>query len=82
MILSRYYRSVYMDKETHNQNFLHCDKVDKDALRDAMNNVLGEADRKGDSWQHINEVIESSYKTYPRLKEYEAERFKKSLPKR
>lgn len=71
-----------MDKETCNQNFIHWDKVDKDALRDAMNNVLGQAARKGDSWQHINEVIESSNKTYPRLKEYEAERFKKSLPKR
>ena len=49
MILSRYYRSVYMDKETHNQNFIHWDKADKAALCDAVDNVLREAAKKGDS---------------------------------
>lgn len=30
-----------MDKETYNQNFIHWDRVDKDALCDAMGNILG-----------------------------------------
>ena len=69
-----------MDKETCNQNFIHWDKVDKDALCDAMDNILGEAARKGDSWQTIKEVIESLYRTYPGLKEYRVERFKQACP--
>lgn len=69
-----------MDKETYNQDFIHWDRVDKDALCDAMDNILGEAARKGDSFQHINEVIESLYETYPGLEEYKAERFKQACP--
>lgn len=69
-----------MDKDTYNQNFIHWDKADKDALCDAIDNVIGEAARNGDSWHRINEVIESLYKTYPGLKEYNAERFKQACP--
>lgn len=69
-----------MDKETYNQDFIHWGRVDKDALCDAMDNILGEAARKGDSFQHINEVIESLYETYPGLEEYKAERFKQACP--
>lgn len=80
MILLKYYRSVCMDKETYNQNFIHWDKTDKDALCDDMDNILGEAARKGDSGQTIKEVIESLYRTYPGLKEYRVERFKQACP--
>ena len=69
-----------MDKHTYNQNFIYWDKADKDALCDAMDNVLREAARKGDSWHHINEVIESLYKSYPGIIEYKAERFKQACP--
>lgn len=69
-----------MDKELIPSNFVDWEKADKDRLCDAMDNILGEAARKGDSWHHINEVIESLYETYPGLKEYKAERFKKACP--
>lgn len=69
-----------MDKEPIPSNFVDWEKEDKDRLCDAMDNILGEAARKGDSWQHINEVIESLYETYPGLKEYKAERFKQACP--
>ena len=46
MTLLKFCRGVCMDKETYNQNFIHWDRVDKDALCDAMDNILGEAARK------------------------------------
>ena len=69
-----------MDKALIPSNFVNWEKGDKDRLCDAMDNVLREAARKGDSWHHINEVIESLYRTYPGLKEYRVERFKQACP--
>lgn len=69
-----------MDKETYNQNFIHWDKVDKDALCDAMDNILGEAAKNDNSFQYISEVIQSLYETFPGLKEYKAGQFKEACP--
>lgn len=69
-----------MDKETYNQNFIHWDKVDKDALCDAMDNILSEAARKGDSIQHVAEIVKALYEQYPGLKEYKEERFRAARP--
>lgn len=51
-----------MDKETYNQDFIHWDRVDKDALCDAMYNILGEAARKG---IHFN-ILTKSLNPYMR----------------
>lgn len=67
-------------KKTYNRNFIYWDKVDKDALCDAMDNILGEAVKNGNSFQYISEVIQSLYETFPGLKEYKAERFKQACP--
>lgn len=67
-----------MDKETYNQDFIHWDRVDKDALCDAMDNILGEAAKKGDSIQHVADVVKALYEQYPGLEEYKAERFKQA----
>lgn len=80
MTLLKLCRGVCMDKELIPSNFVNWEKGDKDRLCDAMDKVLREAARKGDSWHHINEVIESLYETYPGLKEYKAERFKQACP--
>lgn len=69
-----------MDKETYNQDFIHWSKVKKDALCDAMDNILGEAARKGDSIQHVADVVKALYEQYPGLEEYKAERFKQACP--
>lgn len=69
-----------MDKDTYNQNFIYWDKADKDALCDAMDNVLREAARKGDSIQHVADVVKALYEQYPGLEEYKAERFKQACP--
>lgn len=69
-----------MDKETYNQNFIHWDRVDKDALCDAMDNILGEAARKGDSIQHVADVVKALYEQFPGLKEYREERFQQACP--
>lgn len=76
MTVLKLYRSVCMDKETYNQDFIHWDRVDKHALCDAMDNILGEAARKGDSIEHVADVVEALYEQYPGLKEYKEERFR------
>ena len=43
-----------------------------------MDNILGEAARKGDSIQHVADVVKTLYEQYPGLEEYKAERFKQA----
>lgn len=69
-----------MDKEICDQDFIHWSKVKKDALCDAMDNILGEAARKGDSIQHVAEAVKALYEQFPGLKEYREERFKQACP--
>lgn len=61
-------------------NFVNWNKEDKDKICDAMDSVLGEAARKGDSIQHVADVVKTLYETYPGLEEYKAERFKQVCP--
>ena len=41
-----------------------------------MDNVLREAATKGDSIQHVADVVKALYEQYPGLKEYKEERFR------
>lgn len=50
-----------MDKETHNHDFVYWDRVDKHALCDAMDNLIEEVARKGDSIQHLADVVKALY---------------------
>lgn len=61
-------------------DFVHWGKVDKDALCDAMDNMPGEAARKGDSMQHVAHVVKTLYEQFPGLKEYREEKFKQACP--
>lgn len=69
-----------MDKEICDQDSIPWSKVKKDALCDAMDNILGEAARKGDSIHHVADVVKALYEQYPGLEEYKAERFKQACP--
>ena len=69
-----------MDKEICDQDFIYWSKVKKDALCDVMDSILGEAARKGDSIQHVADVVKALYEQYPGLEEYKAERFKQACP--
>lgn len=61
-------------------NFVNWNKRDKDNLCDDMDSVLGEAARKGDSIQHVADVVKALYEQYPGLKEYKEERFRVACP--
>lgn len=61
-------------------NFVNWNKEDKDRMCDAMDNILGEAARKGDSILHVADVVKALYEQYPGLGEYKAERFKRACP--
>lgn len=69
-----------MDKELIPSDFKKWSNSDKDKLCDAMDNILGEAARKGDSIQHVADVVKALYEQYPGLEEYKAERFKHACP--
>ena len=62
------------DKHLEPSDFLNWDKGDKDSLCDAMDEILGESARKGDSIQHVADVVKSLYEQYPGLEEYKWQR--------